>query len=75
MSKKLSVGDIVECQYYNTPEGKFYGERFRAVIVEIDDHHYFNNTSPDASGYKISKLESGSYKIWLHRKEIKRRLS
>lgn len=67
MSKKLSEGDIVLCQLYNTPEHKFYGDFFKGIIVDTKD-------TPQVKyrWYKV-KDECG-YTFTLHRKEIKRRI-
>lgn len=35
MTKKLSVGDKVLCRFFNTPEGKFYGDTFIAKIIKV----------------------------------------
>lgn len=65
MAKPLSVGDTVQCRFFNTPDGRFYGPYFVGKITKINqtnDHPYFVES------------ESRPLGVWLHRKEIKRRI-
>lgn len=76
MSKKLSVGDKVQCRLFNTPERKFYGEYFTATIVNIANQPKYSNVwyvEPYYKGYEV-KREDGS-NITLLRKEIIRRIN
>lgn len=81
MTRKLSVGDKVICRLYNTPEGKFYGESWIGEILEIDQEaadYYYENirlwplTAGKKKPFRVSYPHLGD--IWLHRKEIKRRV-
>jgi len=67
MGRKLEAGDTVLCKYFNTPEGKFYGELFRGIIVEVHPQGY------DEPSFTIKK-DNGIY-VKMARKEIKRRIS
>lgn len=75
MARKLEVGDRVLCRFFNTPDNEFYGDYLTATIVEIDNHYefasYYNPTIE--IGYLV-KFDEHRPDLWLHRKEIKRRL-
>lgn len=74
MSKPLTVGDWVECRLYNTPDRRFYGDCFTAVIVEIVPTrgypHY--GYGPFGKNYTVRRQDDTT--IVLHRNEIKRRV-
>lgn len=36
MSAPLKIGDKVICQFYNTPDHRFYGRTFEAVIISTN---------------------------------------
>lgn len=65
--KTLKPGSIVQCQYFNTPDNRFYGEYFNAEFIKKQDA-----LNPEYLPYRpyIVKLENGSI-ITLNRKEIK----
>jgi hypothetical protein len=70
MTRKLEVGDTVICQFYNVPDKRFYGDIWKATIVEIQ-------TGSPANYYPVRdfvvKDEEGKFHtVW--RKEIKRRI-
>lgn len=64
----LRVNDRVICRFYNTPEGKFYGDEFEATIREIKQVDY-----PKIKQFLVECEKHPE--IWLHRKEIKRKIS
>lgn len=68
--RKLSVGDKVSCQYYNTPDRRFYGEFFEAEVLRVPDEAWVIKPKRD---YLVRRLDNG-IEITLHRKEIKRRI-
>jgi len=73
MSKKLSVGDKVVFQFYNTPDKKFYGAAVNGTIIAIDPDHVtgLGHITP----YQV-KVDNKNYyeSYWLERKEIIRRV-
>ena len=66
MSKKLSVGDKVMCQYYNTPEEKFYGDLWEAEIVAIEKTNFEGGKE-----FLVHKSEQ-DYDLFVERREIKK---
>ena len=67
MSKPLSIGDRVLCRLFNTPERKFYGARYIAVILEKAEG------DTGEKRYRVRQLDS-LWDTWLKRKEILRRV-
>jgi hypothetical protein len=65
MAETLGEGARVLCRYFNTPEGRFYGPYFEAVITEI---------VPEHKRPYIVRRDNG-LTTGLQRKEIKRRLT
>lgn len=65
MARKLGIGDKVACRFFNTPEGRFYGETFTGVIVDVLPEHRRPYVVRRDNG-----LTTG-----LQRKEILRRLT
>lgn len=65
------VGDMVICKFFNTPDGKFYGDEFEAEILQIGN----NPSSYRGDMNKTIKIKKADYPfpIWLQRKEVKRR--
>lgn len=75
MSKPLSVGDRVVCRFFNTPDKKFYGDHLTATIIEIDNNHEFSYYwGPTIETGYLVKFDEHRPDLWLHRKEIKRRI-
>jgi len=69
MPRKFAVGDRVLVKLFNSMEGRFYGNRWEAWIMDIDYHHKF------ASGYEIGfRVSNPVNEMWVHRKEILRRM-
>ena len=60
------------CQFWNTPEGRFYGELWNGEIVDISEKPSSNWRIPSTK-YTI-KRDSGLPNVDLQRKEIRRRL-
>jgi hypothetical protein len=60
---KLRVGSKVLCQYYNTPDKKFYGDFFEGEIIKIQ---LGNNRE------KLYTIQCKYDIVNLYRKEIKR---
>lgn len=70
----VQIGDIVECQFYNSVEKKFYGATWKGSIVDIDLEHIFcANPFICDKGYLISKEIGEDYNnnVWVKAKEIK----
>lgn len=61
---KLKVGDKVQFRFFNTPEGKFYGEVREGMIIGVP-----NNKNDK---YEVAYM-NGNF-TWLARKEILRRI-
>lgn len=73
MSKKLSVGDEVECRLFNTPERKFYGPYFTATIVNIKEVKRSSVWYAElVKAYEVKRQDGSN--IELYRKKIKRRI-
>lgn len=70
MSAKLNINDKVLCRLYNTPDGKFYGDYFTAVITAIPT----DKSTANARDYEVLRRDTGR-RMTLHRKEIKRRIA
>lgn len=70
MSAKLKVGDTVICKYYNTPDKRFYGETFQAVIIENRQGAYPYNPPRD---YAVQRADDGRI-VTLDRREILKRI-
>lgn len=68
MTRKLQVGDIVLCQFYNTPDKRFYGEVWKAEICGLTNKYEYI----PARDFLV-KDELGRFHTVL-RKEIKRRI-
>jgi hypothetical protein len=62
----MQVGDKVEFQFFNTPEGVFYGPIHKGEIIAMRAQ-----SKPFQVKYRIEETTIDS-DIWLHRKEIKR---
>lgn len=75
MTRKLEIGDRVVCRFFNTPDKKFYGDYLKATIIGIDNDHEFSSYwQPTIEvGYQV-KFDEYRPNLWLHRKEIKRRI-
>jgi hypothetical protein len=71
MGRRLDVGDTVLCRFFNTPEGRFYGETFEAEITRIGELGELYGPGP---WYTVQQLRGG-FTFNLRRREIKRRLS
>lgn len=63
--KPISVNDKVLCRFYNSIEGKFYGATFETVILET-------RVKEGEKQFLIQHSEISQ--VWLHRKEILRRV-
>lgn len=75
MSKQLSVGNKVLCRFFNTPDKRFYGDYLVATIIEIDtDHQFSYYWGPKKEVGYLVKFDEDRPNLWLHRKEIKRRI-
>ena len=59
----MKIGDKVLCRFYNTPEGKFYGEYWEGKIVAV-----LSGDKPFLVSPKSIILPD----VRLHRKEIRR---
>jgi len=68
MSRQLQAGDLLECQFFNVPENKFYGGRWTGELVAITSG---NRNSRHPKPYIVER-DSGLPTIALHRKEIRR---
>jgi len=69
---QLKVGDKVLCQFYNTPDKRFYGKLWKAKIVEIQikKGNYDSNYNP-VRDFVVKDTDGLFHTVW--RKEIKRR--
>lgn len=68
---KLKVGSKVKCQYFNTPDNRFYGNFFTGEILSIvREKSYY--TPPKQF---VLKRDDDSRIITVARKEIKKILS
>lgn len=70
---KLQIGDRVQCRYFNSPEGKFYGDYWIGTIIDIQMRP-FSAIYPYLEQQYFVKEDSGIASLWLHRKEIKRKV-
>lgn len=78
MSRKLAIGDGVVCRFYNTPEGKFYGDYWQGIIINISplkpgDNLYDYNNLRDQKKYSV--LQWNKNRVDLTRKEIRYRVN
>lgn len=69
MSAKLKAGDKVICQYYNTPDTRFYGSTFEAVIISVNALEEY--TPPRQ--FAVKRLDDERI-VTVHRREIRRRV-
>jgi hypothetical protein len=69
---KLKIGSKVSCQYFNTPDKRFYGEIFQAEVLETDNDKTQNYLP--ARQYVLRRLDDQRI-VTVQRKEIKRVLS
>ena len=61
----MKMGDKVLCRFYNTPEGKFYGDYWEGTIVAV--------LSGESKPGLVSRMGlPGLPEMRLHRKEIRR---
>jgi hypothetical protein len=67
VGRKLQVGDLVECRFFNRPDNKFYGQLWTGELVAISDERGF---STHVKPYIVER-DSGLPSIALHRKEIR----
>ena len=71
----MKTGDKVQCRLFNTPEGKFYGDYWVGILLDIQERTvhselwYVNGTK--RTEYLVTQ-PNGLPPIWLQRKEIKR---
>jgi hypothetical protein len=70
MANKIGVGDRVQCRFYNTPDGEFYGKYMVGDILEINENHF--QYMSDRRGFLV-KINGRPSPVWLLRKEIRRR--
>lgn len=70
MSKRIEVGSLVVCRFFNTPERKFYGVEFLATVLEIVPQYNFHGLSGVEKGFRVRR-GSGA-EVVVKRKEIKR---
>lgn len=70
MTKKLQVGDLVICKFYNTPDKRFYGEEWKAKILKINPDVY--DYKPPRDFVVRDTLVGDIHTVW--RKEIIRRI-
>ena len=68
--KKLTVGDVVQCRYFNTPDGRFFGEIFTAEIISLNARYEW--TPP--RDYVVMRLDDNRT-VTVDRKEILRRIT
>ena len=67
------IGDKVQCRFFNTPDGKFYGDFMTGEILEIGDHYFrYATEGITEKAYLVRFKHQPHMPIWLHRKEIKR---
>jgi hypothetical protein len=66
----IKIGAKVKCQYYNTPDKRFYGETFEAEVIEITTSkgNFDSNYNPKRD-YVLKRLDDGRI-ITVWRKEI-----
>jgi hypothetical protein len=65
--KMIKPGDYVLCRFFNKPDNRFYGDYFRAKVLEVIKPYTY--ASHANAKFLVDK---NGYKIVLHRKEIKK---
>ena len=64
------VGDIVRCQYFNTPDNQFYGEKWEAKVLKIGLHAFGSHTLMGIWVEPLDRKEHPS-PVWLQQREIR----